>query len=297
MKGHPIVTAFDSAVGKNRRISYLPARAFSAVVLDLLAPPAATLADAIMEDPASALTPDSETALEALRVHPDTQHVDEFAGTLAADSPLRREALPRLRAAVSDGVMDRARATVEQLPRWHPARRPLLRMLADAADERELFRAKLEHWYDDAMDRLSGWYKRRVQRAILVYAAVLTLFFNVDSVNMVETLWRSPVEQVAAAQAAATAAGTDLSTIDTSLSRLEGLAVPIGWDLASSGNPDANRRGMPADRGQWFLKVLGLGLTVVALGFGAPFWFDVLGKVARVRDTGPRPARDGTPAL
>jgi hypothetical protein len=183
-------------------------------------------------------------------------------------------------------------------------------MLADAEDDRDAFRAKLEHWYDDTMDRLSGWYKRRVQRWIVVYSAVLAVLFNVDTVNMVDGLWRSPMEQTAAAQAAATAAGKDVGAIDTSLSALRGLAAPIGWSFSPAAAPAApaahsgsspspaasDPRRLPTGWGAWLLKVLGLALTILALSFGAPFWFDVLGKLARVRNTGPRPAPEGTPA-
>src|SRR5690348_13859072 len=40
VKNYPAIAAMESAVGKNRRISYLPSRAFSAAVLDILVPPA-----------------------------------------------------------------------------------------------------------------------------------------------------------------------------------------------------------------------------------------------------------------
>jgi hypothetical protein len=44
------------------------------------------------------------------------------------------------------------------------------------------------------------------------------------------------------------------------------------------------------------MKSIGLLMTAAALTLGAPFWFDLLGKVARVRSAGVRPERayDGT---
>src|SRR6059058_40236 len=50
IKLHPAVAALDAALEKKRRISYLPSRAFAAVVLDLLAPPAAVLLDRVDPD-------------------------------------------------------------------------------------------------------------------------------------------------------------------------------------------------------------------------------------------------------
>lgn len=41
--------------------------------------------------------------------------------------------------------------------------------------------------------------------------------------------------------------------------------------------------------GWWFSHVLGWLLTAVLLMLGAPFWFDVLGKLVNLRAGGPRP--------
>ena len=43
----------------------------------------------------------------------------------------------------------------------------------------------------------------------------------------------------------------------------------------------------------WLSKFAGLALTIGAVMLGAPFWFDLLSKVVRVRSTGaPPPASD-----
>ena len=35
--------------------------------------------------------------------------------------------------------------------------------------------------------------------------------------------------------------------------------------------------------------LLGLALTTLAASFGAPFWFDTIGRLASLRNTGTRP--------
>jgi hypothetical protein len=64
------------------------------------------------------------------------------------------------------------------------------------------------------------------------------------------------------------------------------LELPLGW-------------GTDPDDPRWFDdwqgavgKVLGLLATVLALTLGAPFWFDLLGKVSRIRTSG-KPEREG----
>ena len=50
--------------------------------------------------------------------------------------------------------------------------------------------------------------------------------------------------------------------------------LPLGWD------------GMPDDFVGWFKTVLGWLITIAAVSLGAPFWFDLLGKVANLRGAG-----------
>jgi hypothetical protein len=45
----------------------------------------------------------------------------------------------------------------------------------------------------------------------------------------------------------------------------------------------------------FWTKVFGLLLTVLALSLGAPFWFDMLNKIINIRSSGPPPVKsDGS---
>src|SRR5580704_5131328 len=62
----------------------------------------------------------------------------------------------------------------------------------DAKKEEEKlqrFQANLENWYNDAMDRVSGWYKRYTQRVLLIVGLVLAIAFNVNSISIAHLLW------------------------------------------------------------------------------------------------------------
>ncbi len=61
------------------------------------------------------------------------------------------------------------------------------------------------------------------------------------------------------------------------------LAIPLGWDFAGGAQD------LPGGWEAWFGKAIGLLLTAAAVSLGAPFWFDLLGKVARLRATGAPP--------
>ncbi|MEI7661434.1 MAG: hypothetical protein WCK34_04525 [Bacteroidota bacterium] len=52
----------------------------------------------------------------------------------------------------------------------------------------EKFTAKIESWYDDSMDRVSGWYKRQSQFILLGIGLFLAIAFNVDVIMVASKL-------------------------------------------------------------------------------------------------------------
>lgn len=184
-------------------------------------------------------------------------------------------------------------ATIEELP--EPARGTLLRLHKEVSGKLDEFKSSLEDWYDDAMTHVSGWYRRRVQRWLLVYATVLTIGLNVDTGLVARTLWEDEAlrASVATAAAAVEADANEVQTeadveerLDALKAQLDGvseLGLPVGW----VDDPKDPRAWPGWDLGADLLwRILGWAMTVAALSLGAPFWFDLLGKVARVRQTG-----------
>jgi hypothetical protein len=50
------------------------------------------------------------------------------------------------------------------------------------------FRWLIENWYDDMMDRVSGWYKRQATRILIIIGLVLAVIFNVSTIEIVNNL-------------------------------------------------------------------------------------------------------------
>lgn len=170
-------------------------------------------------------------------------------------------------------------------------REALSALLDNAQGDVQAFQQSAERWFDDAMERVSGWYRRRVQLMMWLLAAGLVLALNVDTVRIAQELWddksvRAAV--IARAESATTQAQEpDVERIAEDVSALEELEIPLGWATESR----------PGDAGDWLAtvaaKTLGLLLTAAALTLGAPFWFDVLSKIARIRSAGAPPPASG----
>lgn len=166
----------------------------------------------------------------------------------------------------------------------------LLSLYRAAGRDAEKFGLEAARWFDDSMERVSGWYKRRVRLILLVIATIVVLLMNADSLTSARVLWRDDAVRAAVVKQAETAAGDGQSVEDVQVDRaVKQLDLPLGWELSFGDRPTQ----LPNDAVAWIAKLIGLVLTIAALMLGAPFWFDVLSKVARVRGTGaPPPATD-----
>jgi hypothetical protein len=197
-------------------------------------------------------------------------------------------------AALLDMDVKGTRAEVEQVIgslRSPNLQESLNRLLRSAGEDIPAFKRDVERWFDDAMERVSGWYRRRVQLMMWLLAAVIVVSLNIDTVRIAQQLWDDKTVRaavVARAQTASTQAQEpDVTRIAKDVGTLEELKIPLGWK--SEQRPD----GLPDWAAVIALKTLGLLLTAAALTLGAPFWFDILSKVARIRSAGaPPPATD-----
>jgi hypothetical protein len=83
-----------------------------------------------------------------------------------------------------------------------------------APAEIDQLRKSVEQWYNDAMDRVSGWYRRKAQVIILVIGAALAAGLNADSVMLAAAFWHDPTLRAATAEAATQYVKTHKTEVD-----------------------------------------------------------------------------------
>jgi len=169
-------------------------------------------------------------------------------------------------------------------------RTTLLALIQNASGSLARAQQNIEHYFDDTMGRVSGWYKRRTQVVIVLIAAVLAIATNADSLRIGRLLWingtlRSQIVEKAKSRTeqASTAPAESKNQSQNSASQptkdeLSDLKSLLGWS-------DESHAGWQA----WLERILGWMLSIVAISLGAPFWFDTLNKVMNLRNAGEKP--------
>jgi hypothetical protein len=161
----------------------------------------------------------------------------------------------------------------------------LLSLIDAAGNDVVKARENLENWYNSSMDRVSGWYKRRVQLFTFILGIAAAVITNADSFAIFNSLVndkavRNAIVADASKQQNAQVKNENSPKLDDLENRILKYSLPIGW---SSKNPHA----LPVDNKliDWLAKIVGWIITGLAISLGAPFWFDLLNKVMVIRST------------
>ncbi len=266
-----------------------------------------TVAAAFHEKVAAGTQPPSPVLQRVL----DVQHhplLRSSPTTLPSYVPARNFSTALL-GALRDGSQSLLFTQVEQTIEALPAgdlKTTLTLFVQDSAGDIDAFRARLETWFDDAMDRMSGAYKRLTQYVMLVLGFILAASLNVSTPHVIRLLWETPslrsVIVAQASRAAADAPSRPLPQVDAlrvQLADFEARQFPVGWACwdedaaptsASRTCPDTRLR---PRRLAWYIltSLPGWIMTAIAVSLGAPFWFDLLQNLMNIRNAGAKPAR------
>jgi hypothetical protein len=146
-------------------------------------------------------------------------------------------------------ALDQIRVGIAALSVTQPQLKQALDTLLDGVEEYALqgesalttARVSVETWFDDGMDRLSGWYKRRAQSLAFFIGIAVAVVLNGDTVALAQQLWREPVlREALVAQAEAyvnqnpdSPAPPNPEDLVKLQNQFTDLDIPVGW----IGNP------------------------------------------------------------
>jgi hypothetical protein len=178
----------------------------------------------------------------------------------------------------------------------------LLALLQNASGDLGHAQKNIEEWFDDTMERASGWYKRRTEVVTACVAIVLTIGTNADTMRIGRLLWTNGTLRATIVEKARNRAETGREQA----SRTESVQYPDKNDPlkpAFKPSPDELNALKPLlgwsgqdlyGWSQWPSRLLGWILSIIAISLGAPFWFDTLNKFMNIRNAGQKPKKSNS---
>jgi hypothetical protein len=253
---HPLINSLSKKFGNNQlpSPSYIPSRNFALALLDVVAPAGEKIGE----------KPDPSDPKKELPVFAD---VHDFA---------------------------QVREKITNLPEGE-IRTALLALFDSSRDNLEQACKNVEAWFDAAMERVTGWYKRKSRVILIIVGFVLAFAMNADTIGIVSSLWKNPVlrqdivvsvnRYLVTVDTAANSIGPadlkeSLKQLQKRIDEMSELQLPLGWSMET----------LPKNA-NWFWKIVGLIFTSLAISLGAPFWFDLLNRITKLRLTGDVPKK------
>jgi hypothetical protein len=118
-------------------------------------------------------------------------------------------------------------ACIDNLPN-SDTKKSLQTLLIHGAASVEQIEEKIEGWFNDSMDRVSGWYKNKVQIATAIIACVVTILANADTIQIAQNLMVSPALRSTIVEEARTAPPGQTAPTLSSQQKAE-LSSLTGW--------------------------------------------------------------------
>jgi hypothetical protein len=208
---------------------------------------------------------------------------------------------------------------------------------ADAQGDVAKFRVYLEKWFDETMERATGWYKRHTQFILFFTGLAIAILFNVNTIEIVRKLEKDPKlrEQIIQQADGFAKAHPDLDkmilmqkdkfgkipkgnqVVDTlrnqpsafqsnqsnldSLIAYQDLLFRRADSLLKSDIKKSNdllglgwqrTEGYSFSWHYYIQSLLGWLITALALSLGAPFWFNLLNRLMKLRNAVSKPSSD-----
>jgi hypothetical protein len=218
--------------------SYIPARSFALALMDLLT----TSARAAAAPPAAPGTPGAPPPVD-----PPSSGATGSTPPGNFEVKLSQPPPPPLAPGVTNNPLTPLRGAIATSPLLDPVaplmpdvRQGLIALVDAAGDDVAKARENIETWFNNSMDRVSSWYKRRTQVVILILGFVIAVATNADSITIAKKLSTDETLReslVAAAQEYSKTHAAPTPTPDTSKQTNTESTKPGAGSTAPGANP------------------------------------------------------------
>lgn len=180
----------------------------------------------------------------------------------------------------------------------------LIDLWAQSQGDIAVFEKKVEAFYDSAMDRASGWYKKTIRRISFVIGFVLAFALNIDTIKIANDAFADKAKLSKAADNIAAnihnmdSARKIIVTDSSIVLEPSFLKEKTSATLMEYKQTTGYELGYKDFAKEWehnkLIKILGLLITAFALQLGSNYWFDLMNKAVNIRATGKKPEASNT---
>jgi hypothetical protein len=180
---------------------------------------------------------------------------------------------------------------VDKLPE-SDAKRAFIGWLNQGITSIDDLRTRSTTYFNGLMEQAAEKFRANARSFVIMLSLFVTLVFGTDSIQFAQRLWTNAELRalaVAKADMVVQEEGADASLEDL-IKELGDLSFKFGWWATE--RPAANAT---TEDWIWFigLKVLGLGITAIAVSQGSSFWYDLLKKLAAPTTTSSKSSSSG----
>ncbi len=168
----------------------------------------------------------------------------------------------------------------------------LINLIEEANNSVEKFKVLVEEWFNETMDRVEGWYKRKAYMITFIVGLVLSFGLNINTIEISKRLGTDENIRLAMVEAASNSILIDSvkvkkREVNELLSDVEKIVKESSQtaSIFEINYPFCNNE---PDKPTWWSYIFGCLITGVALSLGAPFWFDLLNRLVKLRTSGTR---------
>jgi len=166
-------------------------------------------------------------------------------------------------------------------------------LIRQSGGDLDVFKLKIEHWFDEIMQRATEWYKNNTKWWLFFIGISLAAVFNADTIVIYKSLSANAaardrivemadrfekehqrVDSLQLGQKTTAEVEADYLEIRNTFKEVV-QPLGLGWTDQQGGNS------LP----WWLIKCAGLLLTGLAVTMGAPFWFEMLRKILAIRNS------------
>ncbi|MBV6625536.1 MAG: hypothetical protein KI793_21850 [Rivularia sp. (in: Bacteria)] len=164
-----------------------------------------------------------------------------------------------------------------------------------------VLKQEMENSFNSSMARASGVYKRNSKGVALLIGFIIAVTANADAFHMISRLstdsaLRNTIVNNAGNILVRNQENLNYVDIGTLRSQTEealsDISLPIGWtevNIKQQVGTYSSNSGGWTSLFRFARAIPGWIISGIAIAMGAPFWFDLIGKVSKVRNTGSKP--------